>query len=870
MDKETGGGLLIRALAAQDGVIGDPRRFGPQALELVAAARRTGEVEALVVALRAAAWFERCRLEEHRAARLLDEAARLARRAGLAERLGDVLVARAVVRLELGRVAAARRDLDRAAELVVGSAAVDVELKRAALLHNVGRIAEAAGVYRRILDDPRATVDIRVRAANNLALTESLRGRGREALHQMDLATELAPLVGPALVALVAQNRGLILTDAGRLAEGLAQFERATELLTGAGLPLGESLVELAETLVALRALPEAAELADRAVRELDAHDVPLMAAEARLKVAEIALLRGDVAGAAVAAAAAETRFRGQRRVSWAALAVVVGTQAASGQRTLTAREVDRVDRATDTLHRLGMVSAAVRAGLVAGRAALTLDRRVAAARLLRTAHERSRRGPLLVRLRGRLAAAVASEIDGDDRAMLRHCRRGLDELAAHRSSLASTELRALAAGHGIELGLLGLGCLLRTGSPSRVLDWAERTRSAALLAVEPPAPDDVRDERAELAVVYADLVAARRASGAEPAALVARQTVLEHRIRRATWHRPGAPPTASAIRCGDLATLLGERALVSYGRHDDELHAVVLDGSRRRLVRLGPYAPVRFEGDAVQFALRRLTRPGRAAAIASARASAEHSLARLAALLLRPLGIDPDRPLVVVPARDTHRLPWGALHPAPVAVAPSATLWAATTARPGGSGRVVAVAGPSLPGAEHEVEVVGACHRGATVLAPPTSTAEAVLEAIAGSSLLHVACHGYLRADNPSFSALEVTDGRLTVHELDLRGIAPHRVVLAACDSAADVSYDGDELVGFIGALLARGTAGIVASVVAVGDVEAVALMRVLHQGLAAGMTMSAALHAARGAVDTADPRAFVNWCAFTAYGAG
>lgn len=867
--KEPDQGLLIRALVVQDGVVGDPRRFGAEARDLVVEARRTGEVEALVVALRAVAWFERSRLRIRSALGLLDEASRLAQRAGLPARQGEVLVSRTAVNLELGRVAAAWRDLDRAARLVEGAAVVDVELKRAAMLHNAGRIAEAAGVYRWLLTDPRSGVDIRTRAANNLALVESLRGRGREALAHMGLATELAPAVGPALVALVAQNRGLVLTESGRLAEGLAQFDRATELLAGAGLPLGESFVELAETLVALRALPEAAELADRAVREL--HDVPLMEAEARLKSAEIALLRGDVAGAAAAADVAAGLFRGQRRVSWAALAVVVATRAAVASGAPTPRDAGRARRAVGTLHRLGMVSAAVRAGLVAGRTERMLGRPAAATRLLRTAHDRSRRGPLLVRLEGRLAGALAAEIDGDDRELLHHCRRGLDELRAHRASLASMELRALAAGHGVELGLLGLGCLLRAGAPSRVLDWVERTRSAALLAVEPPAPDAVRDERAELALVYAELVGTRRAGGVEPAALVARQTALEHRIRRATWHRPGTRTTTAAIRTGVLAERLGDRVLVSYGHYDDQLYAVVLDGGRRRLVRLGPYPAVRFEGDAVQFALRRLTRPGSPAAVASARASAEHSLARLTAHLVAPLGVDPESPLVVVPARDTHRLPWGALHPAPVVVCPSATLWAATVDRPADpTGRVVAVAGPRLAGAHREVDVVGACHPGSVVLAPPRSTPDAVLDAIAGSSLVHLACHGHLRADNASFSALEVTDGLLSVHELDLRGIAPHRVVLAACDSAADVSYAGDELVGFVGALLARGTVGLVASVVAVGDVEAVGLMRVLHEGLAAGLTMSVALHAARAGMDLTNPRDFVNWCGFTAYGAG
>jgi CHAT domain len=63
-------------------------------------------------------------------------------------------------------------------------------------------------------------------------------------------------------------------------------------------------------------------------------------------------------------------------------------------------------------------------------------------------------------------------------------------------------------------------------------------------------------------------------------------------------------------------------------------------------------------------------------------------------------------------------------------------------------------------------------------------------------------------------------------VHDLDARGIAPRRIVLAACDSAADVAYGGEELVGFVSAPLARGTAGVVAGVVAVGDAEAVELM--------------------------------------------
>src|SRR5690606_13012198 len=113
---------------------------------------------------------------------------------------------------------------------------------------------------------------------------------------------------------------------------------------------------------------------------------------------------------------------------------------------------------------------------------------------------------PVLVRLKGRVAAARAARQRGDDRAVMRHSTVGLADLARHRRALPSIELRALASGHGAELGALGLGALVRTGSPDAVFRWMERTRSAALSAVEPPDIEGVEDELAELRAVHAEL----------------------------------------------------------------------------------------------------------------------------------------------------------------------------------------------------------------------------------------------------------------------------------------------------------------------------------------------------------------------------
>jgi CHAT domain-containing protein len=215
------------------------------------------------------------------------------------------------------------------------------------------------------------------------------------------------------------------------------------------------------------------------------------------------------------------------------------------------------------------------------------------------------------------------------------------------------------------------------------------------------------------------------------------------------------------------------------------------------------------------------------------------------------------------------QRIPWSPLRLGPVTIAPSASFWARTLLRRQSSDRVVLVAGPHLPGALAEVEMLRELHTDATVLVPPHSTVDHVADALRASGLAHLSCHGALRSDNPTFSSLLFSDGPLTVQELALRGLAPHRIVLASCDSGADVVYEGNEMLGFVSALMARGTAGIVGSMVLVPDLDAVPLMRSLHEQILAGGTLADALHAARSGIDLQQEAGFLTWCAFNAFGA-
>jgi tetratricopeptide (TPR) repeat protein len=873
MDRDQGDGLLIHALALFRDVVADPMRNGPGTVDVVALARAAlrrkepDAPEALAAALRACAWYRHSALDNRRAKTLLDEAVRVARTHDLPDRLAEALLTRAAVHLELGRQSAARRDIAAATPGGPG----ELGLHQASLLYNAGYLDAAAQLCRRALDDPASSTELRTKVANNLAMIEVQRGRPKAALELLDEATRLAAQVGPAVVAVVASSRAWTLAHAGRLTESLRCFAEAELLFEQAGLPVGELLLEQLDVLVDLRLLPEAGELGRRAVEEYRQSDAPLMAAEAALRAARIAALTGDDAGAHRLARDAVAEFRRQRRPGWTARAETLAGHAAWRLGLLDAAQVTALRRAARTVQRLGLRAAAVDAHLVAGTGALACAQRRVGLAHLDEAYALSRNGGLLVRLQGHLGAARAAHARGDDRGTRRHARSGLADLSRHRATLGSMELRVLASGHGADLGRLGLAAMLRTSGAADVLEWMERTRAAALLPVAGPVAAELRAGLAALAAVRSELQAHRGAGRAEPAELLARQTALESEVRRASWWGRGSEDSGRAVPVQEARRTFGGWTAACFGASGGWIFAVVLTERRARLVWLSEADAVQAEADATLFALRRLTRPARPASQSALRQGAEHGVDRLRALLLDPLRLDPACGLVVVPSVRTRHVPWSALHAGPTAVTPSLSLWA-RAARPADlpPNGIVLVAGPGLPGAVEEVRLLARRHPAARVLVPPDGSAAAVTEAIAGADLVHFACHGLLRQDNPTFSELRLTGGPMTLHELDLLGRTPARVVLAACDVAAGTSYAGDEVLGFVGALLSRGTRGVMASGVPVGDAEVVGLMDAVHAGLAAGQTMAESVHAARATMDVTAPVDYVNWCSFTAYGPG
>jgi CHAT domain-containing protein len=228
--------------------------------------------------------------------------------------------------------------------------------------------------------------------------------------------------------------------------------------------------------------------------------------------------------------------------------------------------------------------------------------------------------------------------------------------------------------------------------------------------------------------------------------------------------------------------------------------------------------------------------------------------------------------PLVVVPTGKLHAVPWGlmpSLRERATAVTPSASAWlrARQAPRPE-EDRVVLVGGPRLLTGDAEVRHLVRRYPDAMVLADGDATADRVMAAMDGAWLVHMAAHGTFRGDSPLFSAIELADGPLTVYDLERLKQAPYRVVLSSCSSAIGVAVGADELLGLVSALIALGSAGVVASVVPVNDPATVPLMTALHDHLRAGSDLAGALTLARRAVSD-DPVAQATAYSFIALGA-
>jgi hypothetical protein len=459
-----------------------------------------------------------------------------------------------------------------------------------------------------------------------------------------------------------------------------------------------------------------------------------------------------------------------------------------------------------------------------------------------------------------RLTRAEISAATNHPAARSRHLVAGMHALHHYRAQLGCLDLQTGASAHGQDLVRAGLTAALATGSIPAVFRWSERARAQALL-LPPVRPPDDPGAAAALEELRQTRFAWREAemAGRPTARLRAQAERLQRTIREHSWSTSGGPPaTGRAIATlAAVRTELGDAALVTYLRDGPALKALVITQDHAAIVALGAHrdadeALIRLRADLDTGAGRSM--PARMApAIAAATRRDAGALAGCVLDAVVPL--IGDRELVVVPAGLLMTTPWGMLPGCAgraVTVAPSATAWLAARRRRAAPGEVVLVSGPGTLRSDHEVRAIADLRPAAKALTGDDATPNTVLSAIDGAGLAHVAAHGRHQAANALFSSLELAGGPLLGYDLQRLRRPPSLIVLSCCDLGLTDVRPGDESFGLASALLAAGTATVVASVGRIADDAATETMIAFHRELKDGRTPA-------GALAAADPASFV-----------
>jgi tetratricopeptide (TPR) repeat protein len=812
--------------------IAEPTTAAVRARELAAA---TTDPWMLSVAGHARGVVLRDQGRTEEAVRELRTARHLARRSGDPDRLADV---RATLGNSLafgGHTRSGLRELDLSVAEAVGARVRARCLMRRGLVLTelLGRHREALADLRGALKGARSGHD-RVWEARTLIAMSLVHldvGEVDRAERALEEARRIFEAEGQELEAAQAvHDQGYVAFCRGDLPRALRLYDKAEKFSSNGG----ELRVEIEMAQDRCQALL-AAGLPDEArsglTDLLDREGIdPVHRANLLLYLAIAELARDDAGAGLVAAREARERFRRQARDLSAARAelavlsarrrmghrgaVVAGTAAELARRLESARSED-----------------APLAWLLAGRAAAEAGRDDATP--LWGAAASYRRNPSgLVRATAWLAEGLARHERDDLRGVWHACRRGLDALDDHRASMGSTELRALASVQGDELARLALSHAV-DARPRTQLWWSERWRATSLAApvTRPPRDRELAGLFAALRANDRKLAEARDEDG--PREQLERERAqlekaIQHR-RRLVQGRNADGPHRAGLDVDRLVDEVGGATFVELFEVDGILRSVVVTSGRVRAYSIGSAAEAAAAVDSARFVLRQAAR-GRPVRLADIGTRLQEALLGPVVKLFAP------GPVVISPTASLHAVPWGllpALAGVPVTVVPTASAWLRARSNRARRWDRVLVVGPGLVSGGAEVPMVAAEHPEAVVLRNGSATVDGCLEAMDGAALVHVAAHGRFRRDNPMFSALELDDGPLTVHDFERLRRAPRRFVLSACDSGVMVPVGANELLGLATALMSLGTVGILSSVTPVNDAATAELMVDVHRGL-------------------------------------
>ena len=302
--------------------------------------------------------------------------------------------------------------------------------------------------------------------------------------------------------------------------------------------------------------------------------------------------------------------------------------------------------------------------------------------------------------------------------------------------------------------------------------------------------------------------------------------------------------------------------ALIEYTALGDELLAFVVTRNKvhvtRNLASLTaidePLRALRFQIETLRFGSASIRRH-----VTTLTERINVHLRQLYDLLIRPLGLTLERrKLTIVPHAGLHYLPFHALYDGEkyliehceVSYAPSAAILQQCLQRGEHAlnrALLMGVSDEQTPRIANEIQSLSEMFPHATAFISRSATTEALRRHSTSADVVHLACHGQFRSDNPLFSALRLADGWFTVRDAYSLKLDNALVTLSACETGANVVAPGDELIGLARGFFSAGARSVLLSLWMVDDETTDQMMVDFYRETKTQRSLSASLRAAQ-----------------------
>jgi CHAT domain-containing protein len=233
--------------------------------------------------------------------------------------------------------------------------------------------------------------------------------------------------------------------------------------------------------------------------------------------------------------------------------------------------------------------------------------------------------------------------------------------------------------------------------------------------------------------------------------------------------------------------------------------------------------------------------------------------LQKLYEKLLKPLmGFIQDRNLIIVPVSVLHYVPFQALFDGEnyvvenreVVFSPSSTIWKTLDKRPLRKLKNVLLMGfadEKIPLVNDEIKQLKAIFQNSKSFVGKSANFSNYTRNAEDFDVLHLACHGQFRPDNPLFSSLHLANGFVTVRDICSQKLNAELVTLSACETGLNKIFAGDEILGLARGFLTAGVNSLILSLWTVNDKATGELIKIFYTELQRGNAVSASLRKAQ-----------------------